>query len=236
MSMTGRWTVQLQDGAHTITATIDDVQRQFDKHEILWVYFDGDLIYEYEATGITFPLIMEQTRELYRFERGEDLFVLQLIRGTYSEELQLLRNGRVVNQDPTPTWWDKLVDFVSGFVTSSVPPTPSQSSTKPIVFDLDKLIIIDQEESGADPEDYNIAVIRSLVRDAFTNRELWRLIQECSAFHPLLSRVPYDDNLENMIDILTEFCRKQRLFPELLSEVKKRNHKQYERYEQQLKL
>jgi hypothetical protein len=104
--------------------------------------------------------------------------------------------------------------------------TPAPTPAKPIsVF---------PEEPGTEAEAYDIAAIRSLLRDAFTSRELWRLIQGCPALRPLLSRITYDDNLEKMIDVLTEFCRTQTLFSKLLSEVRQSNPKQFERYAQQL--
>ena len=81
---------------------------------------------------------------------------------------------------------------------------------------------------------YNIAAIRALLKDAFTVDTLWRFCQERPLFRLVLERVERNPSLEGMIDVLTEYCRTQDLFSELLSEIRAVNPRQYERYAAQL--
>lgn len=77
---------------------------------------------------------------------------------------------------------------------------------------------------------YNSRVIRNLLEDAFDDKELKRLLQDRSEFHSILAKIVQEDSLSEMIDIVIGYCQRQRLFPELLEEIKKRNPKQYDRY------
>ena len=78
--------------------------------------------------------------------------------------------------------------------------------------------------------EYNLAAIRSLIRAAFTVRELKRFCQDCRAFRPLLSAFGQTPILEDMIDAIVEYCEKQLLCPELLAEIQAFNARQFERY------
>lgn len=81
-----------------------------------------------------------------------------------------------------------------------------------------------------DREQYNIAAIRNLLREAFTAQDLWRFCQERPAFQPVLLHFPFNATPAQMIDALTEYCRTQVLFDELLAEIRIANPRQYERY------
>lgn len=81
---------------------------------------------------------------------------------------------------------------------------------------------------------YNIAAIRTLMREAFTDRELIRFCQDQPAFRPVLTHFSSSAGLEVIIDAVIRYCYNRWLFNELLAEIKKTNPRQYERYESQL--
>lgn len=83
-------------------------------------------------------------------------------------------------------------------------------------------------------DQYNIAAIRSLLKNAFTAQDLWRFCQERPDFQPVLVHFPYNATLAQMTDALIQYCQTQLLFDELLLEVQKANPRQYERYQAQL--
>jgi len=87
-------------------------------------------------------------------------------------------------------------------------------------------------EPYADPS--SLPAISSLLRDGFTAQELQRFCRDRSAFSPVLSRFGPMFSLEDMIDALLEYCQKRLLFAELLSEVRRFNPRQYDRYAPQL--
>jgi hypothetical protein len=89
-------------------------------------------------------------------------------------------------------------------------------------------------EDPAPPETYNIATIRSLLRDAFTGRELRRFCQDRPPFRPVLGQIGSQASLEDTIDAVITFCEKRLLFAELLSGVEEVNPSQYRRYAGQL--
>jgi photosystem II stability/assembly factor-like uncharacterized protein len=76
----------------------------------------------------------------------------------------------------------------------------------------------------------NLGSIRSLIRAAFTDKELRRFCQDRSAFQPILTRVASDSGLEDMVDALIEHCQTQALLPQLLTEIRQVNPRQYGRY------
>jgi hypothetical protein len=82
--------------------------------------------------------------------------------------------------------------------------------------------------------EYNLAAIRSLIRDAFEARELRRFCQDRPTFRPLLSRFGPGFSFEEMIDAVIDYCKTRLLFPELLAEIRKYNPRQYDRYAAQL--
>lgn len=90
------------------------------------------------------------------------------------------------------------------------------------------------QKGPADPDQYNLPAVRGLVKDAFTDRELRRFCQDRQPFRLLLDRFGRDWGLEDMVDALIEHCQKRLLLPELLSEVREHNPRQYERYSSQL--
>lgn len=91
-----------------------------------------------------------------------------------------------------------------------------------------------QDHGAIALEQYSLAAIRGLLRNAFTSKELWRFLQTRPVLTPILHRINREDPLEDMIDGVTQYCQKQGLFDELLTEINKENPKQYERYRSQL--
>jgi hypothetical protein len=69
------------------------------------------------------------------------------------------------------------------------------------------------------------------VRDAFTDRELRRFCQDRPLLAPAVARFGAGWSLEDMIDVLLEYCQTQLLLPELLRGVREHNPRQYQRYE-----
>lgn len=82
---------------------------------------------------------------------------------------------------------------------------------------------------------YNIAAIRSLIRDAFMTGELERFCQDRPIFRSVLRYLSSSPSLEEMADVLIEYCQTRLLFPELLSEMREFNPRQYERYQARLR-
>jgi hypothetical protein len=83
--------------------------------------------------------------------------------------------------------------------------------------------------------EYKIAVVRHLIKDAFTPETLWRFCQERSIFRPILDNVRNHASLENMADVVIEYCRTQDLFSELLLEISAHNPRQYAKYDPYLR-
>lgn len=77
-------------------------------------------------------------------------------------------------------------------------------------------------------DQYDIASIRSLLTSAFGDRELRRFCRERPKFRPVLPRFGSLFSLEDMIDVLLEYCQTRILFQELLSEIREVNPAQYE--------
>jgi len=84
------------------------------------------------------------------------------------------------------------------------------------------------------PDQSNLPAISNLLRDGFAAQDLQRFCRDRSAFSPVLSRFGPNFSQEDMIDVLLEYCQKQLLFVELLSEIRRFNPRQYDRYEPQL--
>jgi len=81
---------------------------------------------------------------------------------------------------------------------------------------------------------YDLGAIRSLLRDAFTDKELRRFCQDRAPFRPVLSRFSSGAGLEDMIDVLLDYCHKQLLCGDLLTGAQEHNPRQYERHRAQL--
>lgn len=77
---------------------------------------------------------------------------------------------------------------------------------------------------------YDIAEIRSLLKDAFTAEELRRFCQDRPYLRPILSQFGPRSSLDDLTDIVIEYCQTHRLFSELLAEVAEMNPRQYSRY------
>jgi len=77
---------------------------------------------------------------------------------------------------------------------------------------------------------HSIAVIRKLLKAAFTAEQLKRFCRDHPEFRPVLNLWGSGFDFEKQVDVLIEYCETQALFPELLSEVQQANPRQYERY------
>jgi hypothetical protein len=80
---------------------------------------------------------------------------------------------------------------------------------------------------------YDIGVIRKLLTEAFSAEELRRLCWEQPLFRPVFDRFTQTTSTDLMIDYLLEFCDRKLFFGELLSEVRERAPRQYEKYKGQ---
>jgi tetratricopeptide (TPR) repeat protein len=83
---------------------------------------------------------------------------------------------------------------------------------------------------------YNLATIRDLVQNAFTDKELRRFCQDHPTFKPLLVQFSSEASLADMTDILLEYCGKHVLLSELLSRIEEFNLRQFARYRDRLYL
>jgi hypothetical protein len=83
---------------------------------------------------------------------------------------------------------------------------------------------------GAPAEGYDVGIIRKLLKDAFNAKDLVRFCADRSIFRPILDKFGLDFSFEEMIDVVIEYCRTQRLFPELLETVREVSPRQYQRY------
>ena len=102
---------------------------------------------------------------------------------------------------------------------------PPQSATNEADF---------QQGEWIDSNVFDIREIRNLILRGFTPQELLQFCQDHSAFRPMLDRFGPNSSMLDMAFELIEYCRKRMLFPELLSEVKEYNPRQYKRYESEL--
>lgn len=94
--------------------------------------------------------------------------------------------------------------------------------------------LIEELDRISSPVHYNVATIRNLVRAAFTDRDLRRFCQDRPLFQPVLSHCSSGSSLEDMIDVVIEYCQKRLLFPTLLLEIQRYNPLQYERHRSRL--
>ena len=83
---------------------------------------------------------------------------------------------------------------------------------------------------------YNLATIRDLVQNAFTDKELRRFCQDHPTFKPLLVQFSSEASLADMTDILLKYCDKHVLLSELLSRIEEFNLRQFARYRDRLYL
>jgi hypothetical protein len=90
------------------------------------------------------------------------------------------------------------------------------------------------QRGPADPDQYNIPAMRNLVLDAFAPSDLRLFCQDRPLFASLLNIFGPGWGLQEMAFALIEHCQRQLLFPELLSEIRAYNPRQYERYSSQL--
>jgi hypothetical protein len=99
---------------------------------------------------------------------------------------------------------------------------------------LAQLQAMSDEVERPGPAQVNVAAVCDLIRAAFTVKDLVRFCRDRPVFSPLQSRFGPNPSLEDVIDSLVEYCEKRLLFPELLSEIRMANPRQYERYLPQL--
>ena len=77
---------------------------------------------------------------------------------------------------------------------------------------------------------HDLAAVRSLIKQAFTARDLRIFCQDRSPFQQVLDQFSPNSSLEDMTAIVIDYCRTRVLFPDLLSEISAHNPKQYERH------
>lgn len=94
--------------------------------------------------------------------------------------------------------------------------------------------LIDELERISSQAHYNIATIRNLISDAFTDKELLRFCQDRSTFQPVLADFGANASLNDMTDVLIVYCQKRLLLRELLEEIRGYNSAQYDRYQSEL--
>lgn len=82
----------------------------------------------------------------------------------------------------------------------------------------------------ADTDQYDIATLRNLIREAFTAKELERFCQDRPSFRPVLTQFGPNFSFEDMIESMVRFCQTRRMFDELLSEIRVYNPNQFQRY------
>lgn len=87
-----------------------------------------------------------------------------------------------------------------------------------------------QSVEGAYAGSYNVAAIRSLITSAFLLREIPRFCQDRDFLRPVLAYFGPNDGLDEMADVLVNYCQTRLLFPELLSAIRGANPRQYERH------
>lgn len=88
----------------------------------------------------------------------------------------------------------------------------------------------DQPPTSMPSGNYNVPVIRNLIRDAFTPNDLQRFCHDRPIFRPILHNFGPGFSLDDMIDVVIAYCEKRLLFSELLQEIRTSNPSQYERY------
>lgn len=83
-------------------------------------------------------------------------------------------------------------------------------------------------------KEYNIAVIRKLLKSAFTAQELKRFCQERPVLRPICDEFGPNHGLNDMIDRVIDYCQAQAIWEELLAEIKEAKPKQFERHQTQM--
>jgi hypothetical protein len=99
---------------------------------------------------------------------------------------------------------------------------------------LAHLTALADRDGRVQPDQYHVPAIRDLIRDAFTDSTLRRFCVDRRALAGVVTRFASNMSLEDMIDVLVEYCQKQLLFGELLSGIQEANPRQYRRYQPQL--
>lgn len=79
-------------------------------------------------------------------------------------------------------------------------------------------------------DEYDAAVIRDLLRDAFDVGDLRRLCQVHQPLQPIHRRFTPTGTFEEMIEIVVGYCQRHVMFPELLLAVRQENFRQYQVY------
>jgi hypothetical protein len=84
--------------------------------------------------------------------------------------------------------------------------------------------------TGNDAQDYNIAAIRQLLLAAFTPEDLRRFCHDRPDFRMVVRRFGPGHGHDDMVDELITYCENYLLFPELLTQLKRHNPRQYARF------
>lgn len=76
-------------------------------------------------------------------------------------------------------------------------------------------------------QEYGVAAVRELLLAAFDAKTLRRFCQDRPIFEPIVSEFAPGDGLADMVDNVINYCRKQRLFTELLPGIQEVNPRQF---------
>jgi hypothetical protein len=82
--------------------------------------------------------------------------------------------------------------------------------------------------------DYDIQTIRQLLREAFTQEELRRACLDSAALRPVVDDFGFKYSLNDMVDVIIDYCRRRLLFDDLLEMVERLNPAQFARFKPRL--
>lgn len=85
-----------------------------------------------------------------------------------------------------------------------------------------------------DKQEYNIQTIRQLLREGFTQDELRRACIDSLALRPVVDNLDVNTSINDVADVVVNYCRRQRLFDDLLEVIKGQNPGQYAYFEDEL--
>jgi hypothetical protein len=195
--------------------------------------YDGTLPEEFEV------LWSHQGPEIPRFTGGA--IPEQLIRCITKSALDALRSEGLINCESIP-WHTREIRLGAGergrrcsltTVAFTTVDSMRASSTVPSEDQSHHQTSLEEDKplkAASVDFQYDIAAIRTLLRNSFTAKDLWRFCQTRPALEPILAHFSPGHSLEDMIDVVTEYCRTRMLFPELLSEIRSYDPKQFEIY------
>jgi formylglycine-generating enzyme required for sulfatase activity len=91
------------------------------------------------------------------------------------------------------------------------------------------------EEDETRPDEYDLAAVRSLLREAFTADDLRRFCQDRPGFRFLVRHFGPKFSFEDMIEAVIEQCRVRAMLPDLLAALQDYNPRQYQAHADRLR-